>query len=431
MFLILCFFELSMSFIVGDFYYKTTSKDTVKISSYKGSSSSVKIPKEVEYDKREYDVTEIDRIAFALNEAIVTVEIPDTIKVIGEEAFSGCSMLQNVRFDSDSDLEKIENMAFFKCSSLESIEFPERLEEIGSMAFIGCNLKYVKFTNSLKSVGESAFDINNNIREVRAKDSAKDYYEDGIFYTKDYKNIVLRKYDISKISLDKRLIRIQPGFFKNLKLSKKKVVLNRDLVMISEEAFMGTNLNSVEIDYNVNSIGEKAFYGCSELSEIVFHNPAVTIGKNAFTGTGLNGTVIQTPNNFVEIKENAFSNIKFKQINIESCDTKIDRDAFTVDGDTCIRVPYRCESEMKIIFNVPVNQPECPDFYPTQTPSPLESHSLKKEQIIYIVVFVTMGVFLTILVIIIKFIKRRQKPQYQNIYEEFPSVDPIEFIPPK
>ncbi|MCR4665378.1 MAG: leucine-rich repeat domain-containing protein [Paludibacteraceae bacterium] len=52
------------------------------------------IPEKVIYEGNEYIVDEILEWAFALCKTMVTLEIPDSVKQIGESAFESCEALE-------------------------------------------------------------------------------------------------------------------------------------------------------------------------------------------------------------------------------------------------------------------------------------------------------------------------------------------------
>lgn len=85
-----------------------------------------------------------------------TIKLPDTVKVIGENAFYMCSNLYSIEFNEG--LQKVENKAFLKCTNLSAVEFPETLTEIGVDSFSYCDsLTHIEIPASVKSIGDYAF----------------------------------------------------------------------------------------------------------------------------------------------------------------------------------------------------------------------------------------------------------------------------------
>lgn len=115
-------------------------------------------------------VTEIEPRVFSCCD-IESVEFPDSLRIIGEGAFSHCDKLKSVKFGNG--IEKIGNQnddegCFFAyCTELEEIEFPPSLKYLGQNAFYGCkNLKRVRFNDGLMVIDKDAFNYCTNLKEV-------------------------------------------------------------------------------------------------------------------------------------------------------------------------------------------------------------------------------------------------------------------------
>lgn len=83
------------------------------------------------------------------------VSVPDGIRVIGEEAFSGADIESVVLPHS---LVEIEDYAFEHCSWLESIIIPEGVWQLGYGAFDGCDsLRVVTLPTSFQAIDDIGF----------------------------------------------------------------------------------------------------------------------------------------------------------------------------------------------------------------------------------------------------------------------------------
>ena len=77
----------------GDFEYRfNADRSGVVIVKYTGSASSVTVPATI----AELPVVEIGEGAFENNTAITSVDLPDTVEVIGKRAFAGCTALNEM-----------------------------------------------------------------------------------------------------------------------------------------------------------------------------------------------------------------------------------------------------------------------------------------------------------------------------------------------
>ena len=79
--------------------------------------------------------TEIRPYAFAGCENLVSIEIPDSVTVIGDAAFYGCTALTTVVVNETSNLSRIDETAFSSASLLESFYVPKTVSYIGFNAF--------------------------------------------------------------------------------------------------------------------------------------------------------------------------------------------------------------------------------------------------------------------------------------------------------
>lgn len=102
--------------------------DHAEISGCDMSATSVEIPASVDG----VPVTVIQMYAFQPTE-ITEITIPDSVKEIGNYAFSGNKELKSVTI-SDS-IEKIGLRAFEQCPKLETVELPDKVFDMGAKAF--------------------------------------------------------------------------------------------------------------------------------------------------------------------------------------------------------------------------------------------------------------------------------------------------------
>ena len=82
-------------------------------------------------------MTSIGASAFAAQTKITGLVLPSSLQQIGDSAFKGCTALQTIRFEGNSNLLTIGANAFSGCTSLEAIAVPDGVTEIGNSAFNG------------------------------------------------------------------------------------------------------------------------------------------------------------------------------------------------------------------------------------------------------------------------------------------------------
>jgi serine/threonine protein kinase len=160
--------------------------------------------------------------------------IPNSVSIIGENAFSLCRCLGKITIPEG--VVEIGSRAFYFCDSLTSIEIPDGVMSIGNRAFNGCTkLVSVKIPNSVRSIGEGAFGGCKSLETVRIPD------------------------DIDNI---------ESGVFAGC-ASLKSIILPSTIKTIKDYAFSGCkSLTSINIPEGVNYIGIQAFFGCASLCSI-------------------------------------------------------------------------------------------------------------------------------------------------------------------
>lgn len=114
-----------------EFYYEIED-DGVHIIRYEGKSEIVVIPAQIEGK----DVVKIEK-AFTYLSSVKGVVIPETVQVLGLDAFSVCSSLETVVIKGNG-LTLIDARCFINCENLKNINLPDSLQSIASLAFCGC-----------------------------------------------------------------------------------------------------------------------------------------------------------------------------------------------------------------------------------------------------------------------------------------------------
>ena len=103
-----------------------------KITKYVGSEQAVIIPDSVE----EVPVTEISYYAFEANYDVVSVQIPESVTLIGEGAFMDCASLEEVNIPEA--VTGIDRGAFVGCASLKSVTLPMNVGYVREEVFTTC-----------------------------------------------------------------------------------------------------------------------------------------------------------------------------------------------------------------------------------------------------------------------------------------------------
>ena len=111
----------------------------------------------------------IDRLAFERANHLTRVIFPDSVEMIGHQAFLECENLADIQFGKG--LKMIDGQAFGFCSSLTEVVIPDSVEELSYSVFSECkSLETVVIGSGVTSLGHEAFLGCDALREVTFKD---------------------------------------------------------------------------------------------------------------------------------------------------------------------------------------------------------------------------------------------------------------------
>ena len=104
---------------------------------------------------------------FSDSTKLVSIELPQSLLQISDNAFSGCSGLTSI--DIPSSVTSIGQYAFKGCSGLTSIIIPEGVTSIGYCAFEDCSsLSSITFPGSLKTISDNLFGPNGGSASLKS-----------------------------------------------------------------------------------------------------------------------------------------------------------------------------------------------------------------------------------------------------------------------
>ncbi len=179
-------------------------------------------------------------------------DIPEGIKIIGENAFYSCAGLTSVTIPGT--VTAIGDGAFAWCAGLKAVTVPDSVTAVGAEAFYCCeSLERITLPDSLASLGESALGGTGLISA--AIPAGIGVLSEGLFC------------ECERLAA---------------------VTLPDTLTAIGGLCFDGcTSLMSVRIPDGVEAIGEYAFFYCESLVSLTVPEGVGSIGEEAFGGCPL------------------------------------------------------------------------------------------------------------------------------------------------
>lgn len=308
------------------------------------------------------DTVLIEEGAFSFCSNLVSIQIPNGVYSIGNQAFSGCYALDEVYYDGSMSQWRMieigaENGALSYAEFFFAIEeeqtpnpldylsyrievgqvtitdcnenvagalvIPAELEDcpvtaIGSYAFENCaKLTSVEMPDSITTIGSSAFENCTKLTSVVMSDSITTIGYRAFCYCENLKSVNLSS-NLTEIS--------DYAFFYCGKLSD--IQLPDSLTYLGSNAFMyDYALEKITIPAGVGQIREETFYDCSSLKEVTISSGVTTIGENAFDRC-YRLTTVNIPHTITKIGEAAFANTGLQEIRLGIGVEEIGENAF-------------------------------------------------------------------------------------------------------
>ena len=227
-------------------------------------------------------VKSIGEYAFSECFGLTSVYIPAGVVSIDPSAFSYCQALSkievdenNPRYDSRNDCNAIlwEDSDYVLVVGCASTVIPYGVKEIGSYAFAGNgSLSSIEIPSSVKTIGSHAFADCSQLSNLALPAGLKTIGEEAFLNCRS----------LSKLELPSGLTSIGYGAFEACS-SVPSVIVPGSVATIGSRAFaLDSSLAEVVLEEGIAAIGEAAFYECFSLKEIVVPGSVKSIGGLAF-----------------------------------------------------------------------------------------------------------------------------------------------------
>lgn len=314
----------------GYLYYHIDSKErTAEVYRFNDNIIDVKIPSEIQIDNTIFTVNSIGYKAF-INSHLVSLIIPDTVKIIKSHAFYNCKKLERVLLGEK--VERIEDNAFWFCINLRFVNIYQCVRYIGDFAFYGCpifedinlcnietigkqafsgiKVKKLVISGMVKVIGDFAFSDCENLKEVYI----------GPNVTHIGKGVFSESYNLESVIVDEA----------NPHYDSRD---NCNAIIETESNTIVVGIQTTICPDSLVAIGKWAFAACETMDEIKIGKNVEKIEDNAYIRINFTNPVLTFPEKVKTIGENTFEGCTgIKSVFIGSKIERIGEDAFPKDG---------------------------------------------------------------------------------------------------
>ena len=228
-------------------------------------------------------VTSIGDGAFQYCSGLTELTLPNSVTSIGYSVFRDCTGLTELTLPNS--ITSIGEYAFKGCIGLTELTLPNSVTSIGNSAFEGCSgLTELTLPNSVMSIGESAFQYCSGLTELTLPNSITSIGNSAFEGCRGLTELVLPN---SVMSIGRYAFLGCTGLEKITVESGNSRYDSRDncnSIIDTETNTLIVGCKNSVIPNSVTSIGYRAFYGCSGMTELILPNSVRSIGYYAFQG---------------------------------------------------------------------------------------------------------------------------------------------------
>ena len=218
-------------------------------------------------------ITYIGKGAFHELANLEQINIPEGVKEIDVEAFSGCCHLRGLIVSEN--IEKIGNKAFYNCRKLEAVSIHKDMREVCEGAFHGCaSLKELVIPQNVEKISKDAFSGCSSLRKLTIPASVKIIGEEAFANCRKLREVGLCE-GVEEIG--------KCAFYACQNL--KNIIIPKTVQRVGKEAFADCrSIETIYMNEGIQEIGDEAFYGCNALRNVTIPGTVVRVGLHAFSG---------------------------------------------------------------------------------------------------------------------------------------------------
>lgn len=264
-----------------DYDFDATTGTLLK---YKSFDENVKIPTQINGVKVKYIGAYTFSGPYSNFDKIKSIEIPDGIVEIGNNAFSACCNLEEI--DIPDSVLIIKDNAFSNCRTLKSISIPASVTTIGEDAFSSCTRLEEIFVhpNNKNYSSSDGILFNKRMTELIKCPPAKT--EEQYNIPNSVNTIKCRAFggcrNLTEIKIPDTVTSIEKYAFSACD-GLTELELPKNIKSIEDCLFYrSTSLENIEIPQGVTKIGWRAFCGCSNLKSVKIPKSVTIVDNSLF-----------------------------------------------------------------------------------------------------------------------------------------------------
>ena len=299
------------------------------------------IPSTVINGENTYTVTEIGNYAFAGCSNLISVQLPNTVIAIQPWAFIGSSITS---IDIPNSVQMIGKMAFYACTSLQDVTLPEGLTKINEYLFGYCySLKNIHLPSTLRYIGTDPFYYCDSLENIYIPNIESWLQIDFSYIFSNpmcyAKNLIADGKEVVDLISPESITEIYPFAFYGY-YNLKSLVIHDKVTSIGHESFSYTGLEQVNFGKSLTEIPHWTFSCCENLTNFTLPESLKTIGFGAFFDCK-SLTSVSIPDQVTEIGNYAFEECRgLKYVQLGNGITQLYRETFA-----------NCESLVDIRWN--------------------------------------------------------------------------------
>lgn len=269
-------------------------------------------------------VTTILAYAFA-GCALEELNIPSSVKFIGEGAFDNTAYLEDINFAEDSEFEEVAYGAFDGSKWYQDISDAFRIAGSYLLSYFGSQ-STVTVPQEVKVIGERAFENNglNNIEELIIPASVVRINQDAFINCSEIESIIFQGDSqlmyvanevfnatswIDKIDPEMNTFIIAGNILIKYNGKNTHLTLPAGIKVIGYEAFSNATFSTITLQDGLQRIDESAFFGANNLTSITIPSSVTVIGDDAFyNNVGLKTVTFAENSQLRYIGNSAFAN---------------------------------------------------------------------------------------------------------------------------